>query len=227
MAKNHIFYDRYAKTKRRCFVLLLIMAFVSLGAGIGILKLSNLKTVGMGLDAVYHDRVRPLEQLKIISDSYGIHIVSTANKVLNESMSWEEGRYRLKEAAAKIKSNWNEYLQTDLVAEERKEAKKLRLLFESADSASTRLSEILFDEDSRALLQFIKEDLYPGIEPVLAKIDELFRLQARLVKEINEKEQTRYRLGLSVGAASIIASIILFLLVLLQWRRLRALMDSL
>ncbi|MBI4776920.1 MAG: MCP four helix bundle domain-containing protein [Deltaproteobacteria bacterium] len=80
MAKSHIFYDKYAKTKRRLFVAFLVMTFVSLGAGLGILKLSNLKTVGMGLETVYEDRVKPLKHLKKLSDIYGIDIVDTANK---------------------------------------------------------------------------------------------------------------------------------------------------
>ncbi|MBW1780587.1 MAG: MCP four helix bundle domain-containing protein [Deltaproteobacteria bacterium] len=227
MAKSHIFYDRYAKTKRRLFLLFFVMTFVSLGAGVGILKFSNLKTVGMGLETVYHNRVTPLEQLKIISDGYGIHIIGTANKVLNKKMSWEQGEYRLEETTIKIKGLWREYLQTYLFEEEKGGAKGLRLLFESADRATARLSKILLDKDHTALAHFIKKELYPSIEPVTAKIDELFKIQVRIVKDIHDKEQARYRFGLSLGSASIVVSIILFVLVLLQWGRFRALLDSL
>ena len=81
MRKNNIFYDKYAKTKRRLFILFLFATFMSFGAGLGVLKLSNLKTAGMGLETVYKDRVEPLKQLKMISDIYGINIVDTAHKV--------------------------------------------------------------------------------------------------------------------------------------------------
>jgi len=227
MGKSHIFYDRYARIKRRLFILFLVMTFVSLGAGLGILKLSNLKTVGMGLETVYEDRVKPLKQLKMLSDIYGMDIVDTANKVLNRNMSWADGRMRLKEAAGKVPVLWDEYNQTYLVEEEKAGADQLRLLLKSADRAAVKLAKILMDEDEAALSEFIKKDLYPNIEPVTASIDKLFQMQVRIVKDINEKEKSRYRFGLSVGTASIATSIILFILVVLQWRRCRSLLDAL
>jgi len=226
MAKNHIFYDRYARTKKRLFILILIMTFVSLGSGIGILRLSNLKTVGAGLETVYHDRVRPLAQLKTISDCYGLHIIGTANRVLNKTMSWEQGRDRIKDTTAIIKRSWKEYLQTHLVEEEKRGAEELRLLFASVDEPSARLMKILLNEDRTALSQFIKDGLYQGLEPLMAKIDKLVKIQVRTAKDINDKEQARVRLGLSIGSASIVLSIILFIFVLLQWQRFRNLLNS-
>ncbi len=227
MGKGHIFYDKYAKTKRRLFLLFLVMTFVSLGAGLGILKLSNLKTVGMGLETVYQDRVKPLKQLKMLSDIYGIAIVDTANKVLNDTMSWHEGRKSLEETTKRIPGFWNEYIKTYLTEEEKKTVNELQLLFETADRASMKLGKILLNEDHKALAQFIKKDLYQSIEPVTTKIDELFQMQIHIVKDINDKEKGRYRFGLSIGTASIAMSIILFVLVVLQWRRCRSLLDSL
>jgi len=227
MSRNHMFYDKYAKTKKRLFVFFLVMIFVSLGAGLGILKLSNLKTVGMGLETVYVDRVNPLKQLKTLSDIYGIDIVDTANKVLNDNMSWHQGRKTLEEATKRIPGLWNEYIKTHLIEEEIRVVDELQLLFEAADSATVKLRKILMNEDHKALAQFIKKDLYQSIEPVANKIDELFQMQVRIVKDINDREQIRYKLSLSFGTASIAISIILCILVVLQWRRLRVLLDSL
>lgn len=227
MVKSNIFYDKYAKTKRRLFVLILVMTFVSLGAGLGILKLSNLKTVGMGLETIYHDRVKPLKQLKMLSDIYGITIVDTANKVFNDAMSWQEGRNLLDQTTKKIAGLWGEYLKTYLTEEEKKVVKELQLLFESADRSLMQLKKILLNEDRKGLSEFIKKDLYQAIEPVTRKIDDLFQMQVRIVKDINDTEKVRYKIGWSVGLASIALSVILFFLVVLQWRRFRALLDSL
>ncbi len=227
MRKNNIFYDKYAKTKGRLFKLFLVMAFVSLGAGLGILKLSNLETLGMGLETVYEDRVKPLKQLKRISDIYGINIVDTANKVLNDNMSWNEGRKCLEETKKRIPDLWNEYIKTYLVEEEKRVVDELQLFFETADRASLKLRKILLNEDHKALAQFIKKDLYQSIEPVTGKIDELFQMQVRIAKDINDQEKIRYNFSLSVGTASIAMSIILCVIVVLQWRRFRALLNFL
>lgn len=227
MARSTMFYDKYAKTKRRLFVLILVMTFVSLGAGLGILKLSNLKTVGMGLETVYYDRVKPLKQLKRLSDTYGITIVDTANKVLNEAIPWEEGRKRLEQTTGSISGLWGEYLKTSLTEEERQAAGELQSLLDHVENTLMRLGQILAKEDRKGLGEFIKKDLYQAVEPVTHKIDELFQLQVRIVKDINDTEKVRYKLSLSIGMASIALSVILFILALLQWRRFRALLNSL
>jgi methyl-accepting chemotaxis protein len=227
MTRNNIFYDKHAKTKRRLFVLILVMTFVALGAGLGILKLSNLKTVGMGLETVYHDRVKPLKQLKMLSDIYGITIVDTANKVFNDTMSWQEGRKRLEQTTKRVSGLWDEYLKTYLTEEEKRAAKELQLLFETADRAQIQLGKILLNEDHKALAEFIKKDLYQAVEPVTHKLDELFQMQVRIVKDINDTEKVRYKFGLNVGTASIVLSVILFFLVVVQRRRFRSLLDSL
>ncbi len=227
MRKNNIFYDKYAKTKRRLFILFFVMTFLSLGAGLGILKLSNLETLGMGLETVYEDRVKPLKQLKMLSDIYGINIVDTANKVLNNNMSWDQGRKSLEDTTKRIPGLWNEYIKTYLIEEEKSVVDELQLLFEAADRASMKLRKILLNEDHKALAQFIKKDLYQSIEPVTNKIDELFQMQVRIAKGINDKEKIRYKFSLSVGTASIAMSIILCVIVVLQWRRFRVLLNSL
>ena len=63
MAKKYLFYDRFAKTKSRLFVLLLITVFVSFGTGLGILKISNIKSMGMGFETVYEDRGQDMRSL--------------------------------------------------------------------------------------------------------------------------------------------------------------------
>lgn len=227
MGRGTIFYDKYAGIKRRIFLLMLVMTFISLGAGLGILKLSNLKTVGMGLDTIYHDRVRPLKQLKMLSDIYSIMIVNTATKVANDVIPWHEGRRNLDQAMGRISGLWGEYLKTYLTEEEKKEAQELQCLFDTADQSLVKLQGILAKEDRKGLSEYIKRDLYPVIEPVTRKIDKLFQLQVRIVKDINDTERVRYRISWSVGLASIGMSILFFLLALLQWRRFRGLLDSL
>jgi len=226
MSRSHIFYDKYAKTKKRLFVIFLFMTFVSLGTGLGILKLSNLKAVGMGLETVYEDRVKPLKHLKMLSDIYAISIVDTANKVLTRNMSWDQGRKDLEEATNRIPILWNEYIITYLVDEEKTLVAELQLLFKAADHILMELRKILMNEDHNALEQFIRENLYQNIDPVTNQINELFQMQVRIAKEINEQEKNRYKFSLSVGTASIVMSLILSVIVVMQWRRFRTLLNS-
>jgi methyl-accepting chemotaxis protein len=227
MTKRYIFYDKYAKTKRRLFILSLVMTFVSIGAGLGILKLSNMKTINKGIDTIYEDRVLPLQQLKLISDMYGIHIVDTAHKVLNGNTSWSAGRKNVDETTRKIPQMWAEYLKTHLVDEEKKLIEELTLLFADADKSSKQLTTILHKEDRVALAEFLQKEVYRNIDPVTNKIDALFQMQVRVAKDVRDNEKLRYKFSLTLGTASIALSIILCMIIALQRKRWRTLMDSL
>ncbi len=227
MPKNHIFYDKYAKIKRRLFIIFLVMTFVSFGAGLGILKLSNVKIINMGLETVYEDRVKPLKQLKMISDIYAINMVDAANKVFNDIISWHEGRKCLEGARKRIPDLWDEYIHTYLVEEEKEVVDRLQLLFKAADEMAMKLNSILLNEDRRALARFIREDLYQTVDPITNKIDELYQMQIHIVKNITHTEQIRYKISSYIGIASIIISIVLCILLVLQWRRFRDLLEYL
>jgi methyl-accepting chemotaxis protein len=227
MTKKYYFYDKHAKTKNRLFILFLVMVFVSFGAGLGILKVSNAKKMGSGLETIYEDRVKPLRQLKMLSDLYEINIIGTVNKVYNSHISWDEGCKSIKEAQKRIPNLWNEYKQTYLVEEEIEVFEDLQILFKATDAALIKLNGILLKEDHKALIEFIKEDLYLSIEPVVDKIDELFQMQVQIIKNIYEYEQMRCKLILSIGIGSIAMSVILSIIVVLQWRRVRALLEFL
>lgn len=227
MTKRYIFYDKYAKTKRRLFILSLVMTFVSIGAGLGILKLSNMKTTNQGLDTIYEDRVLPLQQLKLVSDMYGIHIVDTAHKVLNGNTSWSAGRKNVDETTRKIPQMWAEYLKTHLVDEEKKLIEELTLLFADADKSSKQLTTILHKEDRVALAEFVQKEVYRNIDPVTNKIDALFQMQIRVAKDVRDNEKLRYKFSLTLGTASIALSIVLCTIIVLQRKRWRTLMASL
>ena len=227
MTKKYYFYDKHAKIKNRLFILFLVMAFVSFGAGLGILKISNVKNIGVGLDTIYEDRIKPLRQLKMLSDIYEIDIIDSVNKAYYGNISWDEGCKSIKEATKRIPNLWDEYKQSCLVEEEREVIEDLQILFNTANAALMNLNKILQEEDHGALTDFIKEDLYQMVDPVTAKIDELFQMQLAIIKSIHEHEQKRCRLIINIGKASIAMSIILSVIVVLQWRRLRDLLDSL
>jgi len=227
MTKRYIFYDKFAKTKRRLFILSLVVAFVSIGAGLGILKLSNMKAVHQGIDTIYEDRVLPLQQLKLISDMYGIRMVDTAHKVLNGNISWSAGSKSVDETSRNINRLWAEYLKTHLVDEEKILIEELTLLFVDADKSVEHLLHILHNEDRKGLYAFVQRGLYQHIDPVTDKIGALFQVQIRIAKEVRDNEKHRYQFSLTLGMASLVLSVILCTIIVLQRKRWRALYDSL
>ena len=227
MSKKYIFYDKYAKMKKRLFIAVLVTAFVSFGTGLGVLKLSNLKSIGMSLETVYENRVKPLKQLKMLSDIYILDVIDTVNKIYTGIISWHGGRNSIEEAAKEISHLWSEYKQNYRVEEEIRLVEDIDILFKTVDKALIKLTRILVNEDHNALLEFIKDDLYRSIKPVTTQVNELFEMQVRSVKKIHEQEQKRYKVSLQIGVATIITSAFLLVIAMFQWRRFSILLKSL
>jgi methyl-accepting chemotaxis protein len=145
--------------------------------------LNALLEVKDGLKSVYDDRVVPLRDLKVISDSYAVSIVDASHKVRNGNTDWAAAVASVQNANIQISKNWQAYLATSLVPEETRLMGEIKPLLLSADQAVRQLQGILERQDRAALDSFVREDLYARIDPVSNKLGELIDLQVRVAGE--------------------------------------------
>jgi len=144
---------------------------------IGIYGLSNLNTVNTSLESVYKDRVIPLKQLKVISDMYTVDIIDAAHKMRNGNIDFKTGKRKIKKAKEAIEKNWDIYLLSNITPEEKKVADHIQELMKNSDETITLLESIVEKEDSTALASFTIKELYPQIDPITSKINELIDIQ--------------------------------------------------
>ncbi|MEP7250911.1 MAG: methyl-accepting chemotaxis protein [Ginsengibacter sp.] len=163
------------KISTKLYILVFLTSFTILA--IGIYGLSNLNTVNNSLESVYKDRVIPLKQLKVISDMYAVDIVNATHKMRDGNIDFKEGKRMIKKAKTEIESNWRIYLTSDIDLEEKKVADQIQELMKNSDEAITSLESIVEKEDTEALRKFDVEELYPQIDPVTSKINELIDVQ--------------------------------------------------
>lgn len=166
------------KISTKLYILVLLTSAIILV--IGLYGLANLNTVNNSLESVYKDRVIPLRQLKVISDMYSNSIVDATHKMRNGNIDFQTGRRDIKKAKTEIESNWNTYLASNINPEEKKLADEIKDLMKNSDEAITMLESIAEKEDSDALTKFITKELYPQIDPIIAKINELMDVQLRV-----------------------------------------------
>jgi methyl-accepting chemotaxis protein len=194
--------------------LLLLVGFLSvLLIAIGVLGLSGMKAANAGLETVYNDRVVCLEQLKNISDAYAVNIVDTTHKVRNGNLSWADGRKNVEASTGKIKENWDAYIVTYLVEEEKKLADVVKPKMSKADIAISKLKGILQKEDMKELTAFTIQELYPSIDPVTDGISDLTNLQVRVAKEEFQKSENLYKANRNLSIGSIAAGVLLALVI--------------
>ncbi|WP_404375832.1 methyl-accepting chemotaxis protein [Vreelandella aquamarina] len=170
----------------------LVVVFSVALIGIGIFGLSEKSTTLDRLKTVYEDRVIPLKQLSAIMDAYAVNIVDSAHKVSNGNISWHEGSQHLSEAQTAISTEWEAYLNTALVEQERRLVEELKPLIERAESAQRQLQTILQQQDQPALQDFITNDMYQAIDPVSEVFDRLMMVQLEVAEQEYEQGLAQY-----------------------------------
>ncbi|MGR8931454.1 MAG: response regulator [Gammaproteobacteria bacterium] len=173
-------------------VLLTLLLIVS---GIGLYRLAVSNHV---LEEVHHNQLKPLHELKLVSDLYAINIVDTAHKTHYSGISWEQGLANIIDAEAKVKQHWINYLSSGLTSDEAALAGQAEALMKNADRQIERLKLILIAKDGKALDFFRANELYQTIDPVTAKISELIFLQLNQASVTLTSSKHQYRETLDV-----------------------------
>ncbi|MDP5292343.1 methyl-accepting chemotaxis protein [Oceanimonas sp. CHS3-5] len=130
-----------------------------------------------GLNTVYQDRVVPLRDLKVIADMYAVNIVGSSQKVRSGDLSHEQALDELDKANRQIDIYWRDYISTQMVAEEARLVEELEPLMKATKAPLSRLADILRRQDDQALTQFVRQELYPLIDPLAERFDRLMEVQ--------------------------------------------------
>lgn len=184
---------------------------------IGVLGILGMQQANKGMATVYHDRVIPLKDLKVIADMYAVNIVDIAHKVRNGGATWQEGTESIADATEKIQTLWKAYLATHLVPAEEKLVEEIRPLLTQADAAVGELQQIMREQNVGKLDVFVIQKLYPSIEPVSNRFSQLVDLQLEVAAEEFNKSDRIYQnsrvTNIGIILLSIFVSVILSILI--------------
>lgn len=157
-----------------------------------LLALINTKDRIEDIETIYEDRVIPLKQLKKISDLYAIYIVDCVHKVRSGTFTPEEGVANLDKATSGIQEEWSSYIGTYLVPEEEAIIRELNPLFVASNAAVAEARDLMVDKNFQELESFADSRLYPRIDPVTEKIENLIQLQLKITDRIYIKAEKEF-----------------------------------
>lgn len=174
---------------------LIALAFLSIAVicVIGITGIVSLYVEKQDIDSMYHDRVVPLEELKDMSDDYAVNIVDAIHKVNHGDYNFQEGLSYIREARERIRQNWNNYLQTRIIGEEKELVERVKTMMPVVDASINDVEDILRKEDKEALQEFIRQDLYPVFDPITRDLEALSEIQLSLANELYLDAHEVYR----------------------------------
>lgn len=96
-----------------------------------------------GVESLYADRVVPLQNLKIIADSYAVLVIDTVNKTNSGRLTAEQAKRNLTSALSTIDEVYKRYLATQLNADEQRLIKEAEPLFNDAKNAIDEVMQFL------------------------------------------------------------------------------------
>jgi methyl-accepting chemotaxis protein len=163
---------------------ILLIAIVSL---IGMAAIAISGHIGLqhsveAMDDVYKDRVVPLRDIKKIADLYAVGIVDSSHKARDGNVSLSQASRQIQQAEKEIGALWSDYLKTTLTPDEKKLTEEIEKLRAASDRSINRLITVLAADDTEGLTGFIRTELYPAIEPLSNKFNELIELQLDVAK---------------------------------------------
>lgn len=164
------------KVRSRLIVLaalpLLVLVFLSL------IAILNMRELATGVDSLYQDRVKPLQQIKTVSDAYAVTVVDTLHKHRAGLLDASAASTQLQQATKVAAESWQAYRATRLTDSEQGLAEKAEnwigqwqqqiALYRTAidDASILKLENAVFNQQ-----------LYALADPLSSALDKLIQLQ--------------------------------------------------
>ena len=153
---------------------LLVLVGICFGA------LSNMSQLAKGVDSLYQDRVKPLQQLKTVSDAFAVTIVDTLHKHRAGVVAAADTAETLKTAEQVALNQWQLYKSTLLTAEES------RLIADTQPLIDAWLVQIRGYQQAipdgsilKVANEQFNQQLYATADPLSGALEALIQLQLR------------------------------------------------
>ena len=190
---------------------LLVVSLLVLTLATSITLMLELNTASQRIASIYNDRVMPMQQLKLISDAYGIKLVETTNKVYNQQILSDAGKDVLTQARNDAQAAWKAYLQTALTSEEKELADRVNTLLEAISPRVDDVLRLFERDDHEGLGSFIEYRLFPSVSPLAAGLQQLSAMQEKLALQAYEHAQAASTRTMMVAAVAIAILLVLAL----------------
>ena len=158
-------------------------------------------------------RLNQTQKLNLIIKSFTSNIIDTAHKVRTGMVLWTDAQAQVEQGHKTIVEQWKSYQAAALSPQETKIIKETQPLFELSQKAIEKMESLIVDASSYGMGNYIDLRMYARLEPFLAKLDELVKLQKVLATEsINTNKQLTSQTNQLTFIAVCVISIIVLLL---------------
>lgn len=188
-----------------------------------LMSLSLVATAGMALSAWWQlqqvtdsatrmteERLQPVWRLNRIARLYTQQVVDVAHKSRSQMLFWSEADKLVDEAVDEIARQWQAYREGALTEPEQLILEENRQAFNTAEAAIGKLKGYIAEQSSYGMGSFVDLELYAGIEPILALVDQLVQEQGRLAEQaqVQARETARRAAVMLIIWVVVLASVV-------------------
>ena len=143
-----------------------------------LLSLYDMKLLAAGVDSLYQDRVKPLQQIKLVSDAYAVTIVDTLHKHRAGLLDAGQTLQLLDQAEAQAEQAWQAYRNTRMTADEQQLLNEAERDISSWTAQLAQYRQLLSSNQlSDEAAKSFNEKLYASADPLSAALTKLIDLQ--------------------------------------------------
>lgn len=117
------------------------------------------------MEAIRGETIRPLQDLKALSDAYAVSVVDASHKIRNGNFTWQEGSTALEQAVGVIGRSWSALSTVPFAGDAATGFAEAARRRAAAEALVADLRRIIAARDTAALDALVRERLYAAIDP--------------------------------------------------------------
>ncbi|TIH10201.1 methyl-accepting chemotaxis protein [Pseudomonas leptonychotis] len=198
-------------TVRARLLLLAVVPLLVLIVVIG-MALSNASKLNGKFDELFTDRMRPISQLKVVSDAYAVAMVDALHKYRAGIFDEPALRKAFSEARSRGDKAWGEYIATRLTADESRRVERAKSHLQRVQQlADQYMGQLASGQLRAAEAGAFNRTLYDTFDPLGGELEGLISLQLSEGEQLNAETTAQYQ---SISNTFIVIGGIAMLLVL-------------
>jgi methyl-accepting chemotaxis protein len=198
-------------TVRARLLLLAVVPLLVLIVVIG-MALSNASKLNGKFDELFTDRMRPISQLKVVSDAYAVAMVDALHKYRAGIFDEPALRKAFSEARSRGDKAWGEYIATRLTADESRRIERAKSHLQRVQQlADQYMGQLASGQLRAAEAEAFNRTLYDTFDPLGGELEGLISLQLSEGEQLNAETTAQYQ---SISNTFIVIGGIAMLLVL-------------
>lgn len=207
-------------TVRARLLLLAVVPLLVLIAVIG-MALSNASKINQSFDELFNDRMRPVSQLKVVSDVYAVAMVDALHKYRAGIFDEATLRKAFSDARSRGDKAWAEYTGTRLTGDERSRVERTQPHLQRVQQlADQYLGQLSNGQLLAAEAGSFNRTLYDTFDPLGGDLEGLISLQLSEGEQLNSETTAQYQsirnTFVLIGAVALVLVLVAALLISLS-----------